>query len=121
MAITIYDAVIVGTGATGGMAAKVLAERGMQTLLLESGPSISSADFLTHSMPYEFPFRGSGSPSKARRVGRRAASERTPFVGYHAENDQHPYSFPPLIFRDLLTIMIVVGVKKLLWEGVYGD
>lgn len=95
MATTIYDAVIVGTGATGGMVAKVLAERGMQTLLLESGPSISSADFLTHSMPYEFPFRGSGSPSKARRVGRRAASERTPFVGYHAENDQHPYSFPP--------------------------
>jgi choline dehydrogenase-like flavoprotein len=94
MATTIYDAVIVGTGATGGMAAKVLAEHGMKTLLLESGPSISSADFLTHSMPYEFPFRGSGSPSKARRVGRPAASERTPFVGYHAENDQHPYSFP---------------------------
>jgi choline dehydrogenase-like flavoprotein len=94
MATTIYDVVIVGTGATGGMAAKVLAEHGLQTLLLESGPSISSADFLTHSMPYEFPFRGSGSPSKARRVGRAAASERTPFVGYHAENDQHPYSFP---------------------------
>ncbi|HUE69800.1 MAG TPA: GMC family oxidoreductase [Pirellulaceae bacterium] len=94
MATKIYDALIVGTGATGGMAAKVLAERGMQTLLLESGPSISSAAFLTHAMPYEFPFRGPGSPSKARQVGRPAASERTPFVGYYAERDKHPYSFP---------------------------
>ncbi|MDA0207253.1 MAG: GMC family oxidoreductase [Acidobacteria bacterium] len=94
MAIKIYDALVVGTGATGGMAAKVLAEQGLQTLLLESGPTISSGDFLTHAMPYEFPFRGSGSPSRIRRVGRAAASEKTPFDGYYSENDQHPYSFP---------------------------
>ena len=32
-----YDAVIVGSGAAGGMAAHVLTSQGMQVLLLEAG------------------------------------------------------------------------------------
>ena len=63
MSRKVHDVLIVGSGASGGIAAKVLAEQGLDTLLLEAGPEISRADYLTHSFPYDFPFRGRGSPS----------------------------------------------------------
>ena len=53
-----YDVLIVGSGASGGMAAKVLTEHGLEVLLMEAGPKIEQSDFLTHSMPYDFAFRG---------------------------------------------------------------
>ena len=59
-----YAVLIAGSGATRGMAAKVLTERGQEVLLMEAGPKIEQSGFLTHSMPYEFPFPGEGSPSK---------------------------------------------------------
>ena len=33
-----YDAIIVGTGATGGIAALTLAEQGIKVLMIEAGP-----------------------------------------------------------------------------------
>ena len=42
----IYDAIVVGSGAAGGWAAKELAERGLRTILLEAGRSLDlNADF----------------------------------------------------------------------------
>lgn len=40
-----YDAVVVGSGATGSIAVKELTERGLEVLLLEAGRDISEADF----------------------------------------------------------------------------
>ena len=37
---TRYDAIVVGTGITGGWAAKELCERGLRTLVLEAGRPI---------------------------------------------------------------------------------
>ena len=48
----IYDTLVVGTGATGGMAAKVLTEHGLEVLLLESGMAVKASQFKTHAMPY---------------------------------------------------------------------
>ena len=43
---TVYDAIVVGSGASGGWAAKELSERGCRTLLLEAGRSLDPvADF----------------------------------------------------------------------------
>jgi choline dehydrogenase-like flavoprotein len=40
-----YDAIVVGSGATGGFAAKELAERGLETLVLEAGPALDEVLF----------------------------------------------------------------------------
>ncbi len=110
-----YDILIVGSGATGGMAAKVLAEHGLQVLLMEAGGSIDRSDFLTHMMPYEFPFRGLGSPKKIREDGYTAARELTPFEGYYAARSQHPYTFPSGSPFDRSLRSCILGGRTLHW------
>lgn len=54
-----YDAIVVGSGATGGWAAKVLTEKGMKVLVLEAGRNLDPArDFTEHTWPYELKYRG---------------------------------------------------------------
>jgi choline dehydrogenase-like flavoprotein len=58
---TTYDAIVVGSGITGGWAAKELCEAGLRTLVLEAGRSIDPAvDYVEHVQPYEMHFRGYG-------------------------------------------------------------
>ncbi len=55
----VFDAVVVGSGAAGGMAATELCAKGLKVLLLEAGPKLDIAtDFHHHMKPYEFPYRG---------------------------------------------------------------
>src|SRR5437762_1720483 len=59
----LFDAVVVGSGAAGGMAASELCLKGLKVLLLEAGPKLDQAtDFHHHQQPYEFPFRGRVRP-----------------------------------------------------------
>src|SRR5947207_10476709 len=61
----VYDVCIVGSGAGGGMAAKVLAEAGAEVLLLEAGPMWDSEkDSKMMAWPYESPRRGASTPAK---------------------------------------------------------
>ena len=39
-----YDAIVVGTGVSGGWAAKELCEKGLKTLVLERGPMIKHVE-----------------------------------------------------------------------------
>ena len=41
MDISPYDAIVVGSGATGGIAALTLAEQGVKVLVIEAGPKIN--------------------------------------------------------------------------------
>jgi choline dehydrogenase-like flavoprotein len=55
----IYDAIVVGSGATGGWAAKALTERGLTVLVLEAGRHLDpEKDFREHTFPYELKYRG---------------------------------------------------------------
>jgi len=55
----VYDAIVVGSGATGGWAAKVLTERGLSVLVLEAGRQLDEQkDFREHTFPYELKYRG---------------------------------------------------------------
>ena len=60
---TIYDVIIVGSGAGGGMATKVLSEAGLKVAVVEAGPFYDPADPTQSTQlkwPYESPRRGSG-------------------------------------------------------------
>jgi choline dehydrogenase-like flavoprotein len=54
-----YDAIVVGSGATGGWAAKELTEKGMRVIVLEAGRRLDpETDFREHAWPYEVKYRG---------------------------------------------------------------
>jgi choline dehydrogenase-like flavoprotein len=59
MPVTSYDAIIVGSGITGGWAAKELTEKGLNTLVLEAGRTIiPEKDYVEHVPVWELKYRG---------------------------------------------------------------
>ncbi len=61
----VYDAIVVGSGAAGGIAAYVLTTKGLKVLCLEAGRMIDPAkDFYTHKFPFEWAYRGQGKPGR---------------------------------------------------------
>ncbi|MBA3441302.1 MAG: GMC family oxidoreductase [Pyrinomonadaceae bacterium] len=88
----IYDAIVVGSGAAGGMAAKELTEGGLSVLLLEAGPRLEpTRDFTSHVWPYEMPYRGFDKP------GRRRTSYWNQWIAneyssnLYVKDTEHPY------------------------------
>src|SRR5436853_3583317 len=60
---TVYDAVVVGSGAAGGMAAHVLTSHGMKVLLLEAGKKLNiNKELKSMEWPYDHPRRGDIPP-----------------------------------------------------------
>ncbi len=59
----VYDAVVVGSGAAGGMAAHVLTSHGMKVLLLEAGKKLNiNKELKSMEWPYDHPRRGDIPP-----------------------------------------------------------
>jgi len=60
----VYDVIIVGSGAGGGMATKQLADAGLNIAVVEAGPFFDPADPMTQTQlkwAYESPRRGAGT------------------------------------------------------------
>ncbi len=86
-----YDVCIVGSGAGGGMAAKILTEGGLNVVLLEAGPNVNpEKDFKMLMWPYELPHRGAG-------VGGRASENFSEFLAPNGAwtIDGEPYTSAP--------------------------
>jgi len=60
MADNTYDAIVIGSGISGGWAAKELTEKGLKTIMLERGMDIKHVkDYVNATKgPWEFPHRG---------------------------------------------------------------
>src|SRR5256886_5314375 len=62
-----YDVCIIGSGAAGGAAAKVLTDGGLNVVMLEAGPRLNpEKDFKMFAWPYQLPHRGVGVGGKLR-------------------------------------------------------
>jgi len=72
----VFDVCIIGSGAAGGVAAKILTEGGLSVVLLEAGPPLNpDEDFKEHVWPYELPHRGAGVGGKALKPGNSLENE----------------------------------------------
>lgn len=56
-----YDVIVVGSGASGGWAAKRLSEAGIRVALLDAGRALSPSDYREHQAPYQLPYRNRAS------------------------------------------------------------
>ena len=93
-----YDAIVIGSGMTGGWAAKELTELGLRTLVLDAGrPIVPNKDSREHTPPWEMPFRGLGDRQT---VARRQAVQRNSVTfdemshQFWVDDVDNPYSTP---------------------------
>ncbi len=86
-----YDVCVIGSGAGGGTAAKILTEGGLSVVLLEAGPPVNpEKDYKMLMWPYELPHRGIG-------VGGRAAENFGEFLAPNGawNIEGEPYTSAP--------------------------
>ena len=95
---TVYDALIVGSGASGSWVAKELTEQGMLVLMLEAGPPrLPTRDFTEHVRPYQVKFRGFGNRQE---LLKRQPIQRLCYAcdefshQFFVDDHENPYTFP---------------------------
>jgi choline dehydrogenase-like flavoprotein len=90
-----YDAIVIGSGISGGWAAKELCEKGLKTLVLEKGRMVKhGVDYPTANMdPWDFPNGGQLTPDELKK---HHVQVRSGFVGestkhFFADDEANPY------------------------------
>ena len=91
-----FDAIVIGSGISGGWSAKELTERGLKTLVLERGRDVKhNKDYpTTHMMPWEFKHRGA-IPEDIRSnnpIVSRCYAFREDAQHFFVKDQEHPYT-----------------------------
>ncbi len=91
-----FDAIVVGTGISGGWAAKELTEKGLKTLVLERGRMVTHPDYPTATKdPWEFENADRPTQEDLRQQGKQARTGYTirPSTKHWFVNDlENPYT-----------------------------
>lgn len=92
-----FDAIVIGSGMSGGIAAKELCERGLKTLVLERGGNVDESDFTDHLQPWERPNAGripepeivADYPVQSKCYALSSATTQ-----FFVKDSEHPYTTP---------------------------
>lgn len=91
-----YDAIVIGSGISGGWAAKELCENGLQTLLLERGRNVEHLkDYPTTSnMPFEFAHLGqlTDAVKQENPIASKCYAFKEDAIHFFVKDKQHPYT-----------------------------
>ncbi|HEU4902285.1 MAG TPA: GMC family oxidoreductase [Flavisolibacter sp.] len=110
-----YDAIIVGSGISGGWAAKELCEKGLKVLLLDRGRNVTHGEYPTATKaPWEFPHRLnlSEADKKQNFIQSRHYSFREDNKHFYINDSENPYEE---IKRFDWIRGDIVGGRSLLW------
>ncbi len=90
-----YDAIVIGSGISGGWAAKELCDGGLKTLVLERGRDVTHVkDYPTAMLaPWDFKFRGglSQEEKEANPIADRCYAFEDATKHFFVKDDEHPY------------------------------
>jgi choline dehydrogenase-like flavoprotein len=93
-----FDAIVIGSGMSGGIAAKELTERGLKVLVLERGHHIEHvADYQDAQMPWELPNNNRIPEDELARdyaVQRQCYAVNAATKQFWVKDSEHPYTTP---------------------------
>jgi choline dehydrogenase-like flavoprotein len=93
-----FDAIVIGSGMSGGIAAKELCERGLKVLVLERGRKIEHvADYHDTQMPWELPNNNRIPEEELARdyaIQRQCYAVNAATQQFWVKDSEHPYTTP---------------------------
>ena len=93
-----FDAIVIGSGMSGGISAKELCERGLKVLVIERGKKIEhGADYMDGQMPWELPNENRIPEEELERdyfVQRQCYAVNAATKQFWVKDSQHPYTTP---------------------------
>jgi choline dehydrogenase-like flavoprotein len=110
MATQEYDVLIVGSGASGGMAAYTLTKLGVKCLMLDAGPAVDFNRQRVLKPAHELPYRGFGKPGKLPHVFQANEFNANQWV----DEAKVPYTHDPKKPYNWVRVRMVGG-KSLFW------
>ena len=111
-----WDAIVVGSGASGGIAAMTLAEGGARVLVVDAGPDLTSAEAFG-AEPANLFRRIAGLTSGSHRRQSQHPGYWKANPRLYADERIHPYDHPP-DQPFLWTRGLQVGGRSLTWGGI---
>src|SRR6201996_5776743 len=111
MSVQTTDVLIIGSGHAGGMAAKVLTEKGISCLMLNAGPVVDVARSAEHKPAYELPYRGFKPPGTLEHVFQASGYNANVWV----DEQEVPYTFDPANPYNWVRVRLFGG-RSLFWS-----